>query len=59
MDRPTKYDTLAFIKQERDFYNPKSLGYKILLYLEELVNKYYNLDGGKDNGNKERDNQEG
>lgn len=48
MKSPPKYEILAFIKDQRQFYKPKALGYRILDHLENLVNK----QGGK-NGRKE------
>lgn len=52
MNKPPKYEILAFIKQEKSFFTNTSLGYKILSYLEELINKQKR---GKNNGRSKKD----
>jgi len=44
-----KKEALGFIRFLKVDYGPRSHGYKILCYLEDLVNK----QGGKNNGTKE------
>ena len=39
MKPPPKAEILAFLEQEKSFFAETSLGYKVLCYLEELVNK--------------------
>jgi len=48
MTKISKTEALEFIKHMRGFYKPTGRGYKILDYLEDLVN----TQGGKKNEKK-------